>query len=158
VPTPSSSSAKVRYGAPYLSFAISVATGSVGWKPVLRRHASGRPGLRRKRSLPASIETTRGAAVNHADKRFGERGRLIRFGDAQVRSSKVAKNRYVRRISFERPPYGQDDGVSGGGVDDQQPVMLPLAKICLSAPSWASKLRSSSSSAEEGKSIALSRA
>jgi hypothetical protein len=108
--------------------------------------------------LQARIEATRGAAVNHVDKRFGDRDRLIRFGDAQVRSSKVAKNRYVRRISFERPPYGQLDGVVGGGVDDQQPVMLPLAKICLSAPSWVSKVRSSSSSAGEGKSIALSRA
>jgi len=29
--------------------------------------------------------------VNHVDKRFGERDRLIRFGDAQVRLSKVAK-------------------------------------------------------------------
>ena len=46
----------------------------------------------------ARIEATRGAAVNHVDKRFGERDGLIRFGDAQVRSSKVAKNRYVRRI------------------------------------------------------------
>ena len=36
-------------------------------------------------------EATRGAPVNHVDKRFGERDRLIRFGDAQVRSSKVAK-------------------------------------------------------------------
>jgi hypothetical protein len=69
--------------------------------------------------------------VNHVDKRFGERGRLIRFGDAQVRSSKVAKNRYVRQISFERPPYWAG-GVSG--VDDQTPLMLALAKL-LGVPS-----------------------
>src|SRR6516225_5073592 len=84
-----------------------------------------------KRSLPdfvpsACCSRDRGAPANHVDKRFGERDRLIRFRDAQVRSSKVAKNGYVRRIRFERPPYG--------GVDDQRPTMLSLAKL-LGVPS-----------------------
>ena len=76
--------------------------------------------------------------MNHVDKRFGERDRLIRFGDAQVRSSKVAKNGYVRRIRFERPPYG--------GVDDQRPTMLSLAKL-LGVPSGRRTVSSASASA-----------
>jgi hypothetical protein len=44
---------------------------------------------------------------------------------------KWPKNRYERRISFERPPYW----VGGvGGVDDQTPLMLALAKL-LGVPS-----------------------
>jgi len=60
--------------------------------------------------------------VNHVDKRFGERDRLIRFGDAQVRSSKVGKNRYVRRISFERP------ALRGGRPEADDAVAVQVVK------------------------------
>ena len=60
--------------------------------------------------------------MNDVDKRFGQRDHLVRFRDAQVRSSKAAKNRYVRQISFERPPYGV------GGMDGQKPLMLLVPK------------------------------
>src|SRR6516225_3468479 len=51
---------------------------------------------------------------------------------------KWPKNRYMRRISFERPPYG--------GVDEYRPTMLSLAKV-FNVPSASLMVRSDSASA-----------
>jgi|SRR6516164_1864854 len=51
---------------------------------------------------------------------------------------KWPKNRYMRRISFERPPYG--------GVDEYRPTMLSLAKV-FNVPSASLTVSSASASA-----------